>query len=90
MAKKPSYEVLLAKHEKQQESSKNQAAKQSLQVKWANENGCPITIEHAKIWAGMEEAEKDKTSIDDLIAMTNKKEGTEAPAEQESGAQDAQ
>jgi hypothetical protein len=90
MAKKPTYEELLARHEKQQDYQKIQAAKLQLQAKWARQNECPITTEHAKVWAGMEETEKDKTSIKDLIDMVKKKEGTEAHDEQEPGAQVAQ
>lgn len=91
MAKaKPTYDELLKKHNKQQEAQKIQASKSLLQAKWARLHECPITIDHAKIWAGMDDAEKEKTSIDDLIKMVNKKEGTEAPAEQESGAQGVQ
>ena len=86
MAKKPTYDELLARHEKQQEYQRAQAAKQQLQAKWARQNGCPITSDHARIWSEMDEREKEETTIQDLIDMVNLKEGTEEPAEQELGA----
>jgi hypothetical protein len=73
------FEKLLAKDEKQKRYQQVQSSKNNLRAKWAVENNCPITKQHAEFYTDMDERLKNTLSLSEIIAMADSKDSFSEP-----------